>query len=341
MAGAMAAGPVLAGLGRRFPRVSTRAIVAAIVALLAVYCLVPEATGSPLALWALIALYSPLTGVLWPIVEAYVSGGRFHVGRAVGAFNVTWAGTLAAGYWAMGPLLEDKPLRVVTACAVVHFVSLFVLAGFQPNPAAHGQPEEPGSDLRIRQHLPAMRGLLVSSYVLFSALTPILPTAFGRMGVSIGWAAPLAATWMIARVLTFAALGHWHGWRGSLATPWSGAVLLVAGFAATVLAPGAGALALAIGIVGLAAFGVGMGIIYTAALTYGMEAGKAEVGAGGVHETLIGAGYTAGPLAALLAAGLVRADALPPHSMEPVMLATAAVLAGALGGLGYALARPR
>jgi uncharacterized membrane protein len=51
---------------------------------------------------------------------------------------------------------------------------------------------------------------------------------------------------------------------------------------------------------GLSMFGVGMGIVYYAALYYAMAVGRAEVNAGGIHEALIGGGYMVGPLLCLL-----------------------------------------
>ncbi len=50
---------------------------------------------------------------------------------------------------------------------------------------------------------------------------------------------------------------------------------------------------------GLASLGVGLGVVYYAALYYAMAVGRAQVEAGGTHEGLIGAGYTIGPLAGL------------------------------------------
>jgi hypothetical protein len=47
--------------------------------------------------WVLVAVYSPLTGCVWPITEAYLSGGRrgetLCVGR-LAMFNVTWSTAL-------------------------------------------------------------------------------------------------------------------------------------------------------------------------------------------------------------------------------------------------------
>ncbi len=51
---------------------------------------------------------------------------------------------------------------------------------------------------------------------------------------------------------------------------------------------------------GLGILGVGVGVIYYAALYYAMSVGRAAIDAGGTHEGLIGAGYACGPLAGLL-----------------------------------------
>jgi len=85
----------------------------------------------------------------------------------------------------------------------------------------------------------------------------------------------------------------WHGRWGTLLL---GSLALFAGFAAVVLGPSLWLL-----LAGLAAFGVGMGVIYYAAIYYALSVGHAEVDAGGKHEALIGAGYTLGPLLGLLA----------------------------------------
>jgi MFS family permease len=55
--------------------------------------------------------------------------------------------------------------------------------------------------------------------------------------------------------------------------------------------------------IGLAFLGAGIGAVYAAALYYAMEAGPAAVESGGKHEGMIGLGYTAGPVLALVIAG--------------------------------------
>ena len=74
---------------------------------------------------------------------------------------------------------------------------------------------------------------------------------------------------------------------------------MTGGFGLVVLAP-----TIHLMLVGFVVFGVGMGMVYYTALYYAMAVGRAEVDAGGVHEALIGVGYTIGPAAGLLGTAL-------------------------------------
>jgi hypothetical protein len=340
--GALSAGPLTLALQRRFPLFGARRVLLTVIVGMAALAALPMALDAAIAPWVLMALYSPLTGVSWPIVEAYLSGGRADLERSVVRFNLTWAFALSLGYWAMGPLLAWAPLAILGCVAIGHLASLALAAQFEPVPGVHhDEPLDPVAQRRARQQLPWFRALLPVSYLLFSALTPILPTTFTRLEIAIGWQAPLAATWMIARFLTFGALGRWRGWVGHRLTAWVGGALIAVGFAVTVLAPQmvprGGAVPLSI--VSLAAFGTGMGILYTAALTYALEAGRSEVDAGGTHEALIGAGYLFGPAAGLAAVACVRYEIVAPQALESTMVALAGGAAFAMGAVGLALAR--
>ncbi len=78
-----------------------------------------------------------------------------------------------------------------------------------------------------------------------------------------------------------------------------GALAMAGGFAVVVLA---GSLPLLF--LGFGGMGVGLGVIYNAALYYAMSTGGAAVEAGGTHEALIGAGYAVGPLIGLAGTAL-------------------------------------
>jgi hypothetical protein len=342
MVGALAAGPLALALQRRFPLLGPRRLLVSVTVAMAALAALPTVLDGAKAPWVLVALYSPLTGLSWPIVEAYLSGGRPDLERAVVKFNLTWSLSLSLGYWAMGPLLAWAPLAILGCVALLHLASLAIALRFDPVPAVHeAEALDPRAQRVAREQLPWFRALLPVSYLLFSALTPILPTTFGHLGVAIGWQAPLAATWMLARFLTFGALGAWRGWVGHPLTAWTGGALIAIGFALTALAPQLvpPSSALTLTVLSLAGFGVGMGIVYTAALTYALEAGRSEVDAGGTHEALIGAGYLFGPAAGLIAVGCVRFGVVPAARLEPAMVVLAGGAAFAMAAVGLGLAR--
>ena len=368
--GALAVGPVLRRLVARWDWLTGRAVLIILMFVLAAGCFLPlavaalgatdtppiqglpEGTTAPASgawtLWTLIALYSLLTGVLWPMVESFLSGGRAgkSLGSTVGKFNIVWSGALVVSFVAMAPLVEPRPLEVVAGAGVVHLVSLLLLPFFRRDPGHHAdytpEPHPPVyADL-----LAVLRLQLPASYIVFSALSPYLPTAFAQLGIETKWHTPIAAIWLFTRTITFLILQLWHGWHGRWATPIIGGVLLLAGFAAAILAqpifsPDVTApspeTALPVLIAGLTVFGVGMGTIYAAALYYAMEVGSAKVDAGGVHEALIGVGFGGGPACGLIAAGLVTAQRLEPRHFEFGVLALVALLAGPV--ILYAVAK--
>lgn len=321
--GALAVGPVLAGAIARVRWLSTRLALAMIMAILAALCALPwlvrrfseDPAAGAWTLWLLIGGYSALTGILWPITESYMSGGRS--GRtlrsATGVFNVVWSSALVAAYWVMGPLKQHHSLELVVGIGAVHLACIGLLPALSANPAHHrsaggGADCLPDAYPRL---LSVFRLQLVTSYMVFSALTPFLPKACKVLDLPDHWQTPIAATWLLTRVLTFATLERWHGWHGRWATAGAGAAALIVGFVATVLsttiAQFAGAIAGTLALIlGLALFGVGMGIIYCAAIYYALAVGNAQVDAGGKHEALIGLGYGAGPVCGLLAIALAR-----------------------------------
>jgi len=335
--GAWRAAPAIRALVRRSPRLTTRACLGWTNALLAAVSFLPWFTGGPeWAFWVMACVYLPLTGVLWPVVEAYLSGGRRGAAlrKATGAFNFTWSTAVLAAFWLMAPALEFAPLAVVAGMGVVHVLGAVLAARLPVEPAGHGgDASEPHPPVYERL-LPVFRVLLTLSYVLINAMEPILPARLSAMGVRAGLAAPLASLWTAARVGVFVLCAYWHGWHGRWRTVvWTAAAML-AGF--TLVATGASVPAVAIG---LALFGVGAGGVYVAAIYYAMTVGRAEVDAGGAHEAVIGLGYTAGPLPALTAHGLVAAGVIPLGSLGLVTVALVAVVVLAALALASILAR--
>ncbi len=347
IAGSLGAGPILRCLAAS-ERATARAAVGLIFMLLGLLCGIPllfRGATSAWPLWLLIVLYTPLTGVLWPLMESYVSGGRrgHALRRAIGVFNYTWAGAIIPAYLLITPLLKGDetpgaaasgaPLRPAVGIAllgVTHLLTIALLTKFTREPGRHLALEHESHPPSWARLLATFRILLPTSYIVLTALLPFLPHAFDRLGVPTQWHMFLAATWLAARVGTFVVLERWHGWHGRWYPVVLGGVLLLLGFGVTVLAPSVpepGAGALAATAAGLACFGIGMAIIYSGALYYAMEVGNAEVEAGGTHEALIGLGYTAGPLLGLVAVGAEASGWLPARSFEIALLAAVALVA--------------
>lgn len=283
---------------------SLRRWLATIVALTCLIGLLPLITRSTWSIWVFGFVFQSLIGFLWPTVEAFLSGGRRgkRLLSATGRFNLTWASALVIMMWFIAPMIEHAPFWAFGGLVVAQgLVVLIVLRCFPstPAPAGHADQEmlahDPYGIDRARKLLRGFRALLMISYVLHASLAPVLPHLVGRHGVDAHEAALIASTWLLSRFLMFLLLERWHGWHGRWRTAiWSSALMII-GVSFCALAP-----SLAFMFVGLAALGGGVGAVYAAALYYAMEAGSAEVDAGGWHEAMIGMGYAIGPIAALI-----------------------------------------
>lgn len=324
--GALGVGPVMAAAMRRWSGVTPRRALGLLTVALAVLCVLPwliasAGVGSSWPFWLLVTGYSALTGVLWPVTESYLSGGRSGPGlrSATGMFNVVWSSALVVSYWMMGPLLGSHALLVIVGVGAVHLASIGLLGSFSAHPAEHVHEEHGPTPEVYPRLLAVFRLQLPTSYLVYSALTPFLPLACVQLDVSADWKTPLVSVWLASRVLTFAVFQRWHGWHGRWATTLVGSVLLLGGFGVAVLSTLAasrwgfgrsgGLVALTLG---LAVFGVGMGVIYSAAIYYALAVGRAEVDAGGKHEALIGAGYGGGPVCGLAAIAAANAGWIAP-----------------------------
>lgn len=298
------------------------------------------------SMWVMVLVYSPLTGLLWPVVESFLSGGRQgnRLRSALGVWNVVWSGALVVAYWAVAPVIKPEPGLALVGLGMVHVVALVVLAAHPAEPARHVHDNAHGPVPTSYPGLLAIfRILLPTSYVVNSALTPILPELLGRYPIDAAWQVRLATAWLVARPITFWILERWQGWRGSRAMPIAGALLLVIGFAGSVAASriDTGNLGLAIQVGSLALFGMGMATIYTGAIYYAMAVGSAEVDAGGTHEALIGVGYTLGPLCGVFAAATVASGVAAEGAFEAIVIGCVSVagVAGLIWGLRQAIGR--
>ncbi|MBN4052694.1 hypothetical protein JYU07_00255 [Roseiflexus sp. AH-315-K22] len=288
--GAAAVGPALDRLRRRYDAVNARRVMGGLMLLLGGVCFLPAAVVGRVgqgaegtqpgeggwSLWVFLGCYALLSGALWPIVESYVSGGRRGAAlrRAVGRFNVVWASAVVLVMWAMAPLVETDPLRVLTLLGFVHIGAIGLLWRMGAEPGEHVEDAHEPHPPVYHRLLAVFRVELIASYIVISALAPFLAFALPRLGVSGAGATPIASVWMIARLLTFLGMERWGGWHGRWSVFFVSGALMLGGFAACVWASmiGTGE-GLTMLVAGLIACGVGLGGIYAAALYYVMEVG--------------------------------------------------------------------
>jgi len=327
---ALAAGPVLRRLAKRSNRVTTRKALVGLMVAMALACGLPVVAKTQTALWVFVVVYIPMMGALWPIVEAYLSGGRRGgtLRQAIGSFNLVWAIAVVAAAWGMAPMLGlGRPLGVFLGLGVVHLLCIVPVLRLGDEPPRHADESNQPHPESYTGLLRCFRWLLVLSYLLMAAISPIMPWRLDKLGLAIGWQLPMFSAWMVSRVAMFWLLQRWGGWHGRWRTPaWSGS-LLVAGFLGVFLTGSVPAV-----IASLMMFGVGVGTIYAAGLYYAMEVGGAEVYAGGKHEAMIGIGYTIGPGLGLVALAIASQDQTGDAFAQALSLLTGLVAIGFVAG---------
>ncbi|MGH7130349.1 MAG: hypothetical protein ACREJO_00170 [Phycisphaerales bacterium] len=369
--GALAAGPGIRALRARFPSLTTRGVLIAVMFLATALYLLPviawfaapaaSRLSSQWAMWAFMACYSTLCGVLWPIVESFLSGGRtdHSLRAATGKFNVCWSSALvvamlivsqapgairaltgatdaAPDIAAHGLTTLDATVSTLAIGALLHLIAIFTITALPREPGAHVHETHtyPPNYPRL---LAVHRALLPASYMVMYVMLPLMPSLFKTVGItSTATASGLTATWLAARIVMFFTLDRWHGWHGKWITAVSGAIGMLAGFTLCIASGSLGdSLGLAALISGLAIFGAGVAAIYSAALYYALEVGAAAVDAGGMHEALIGVGYTVGPALGLGALGLT--PHAEPGSSAQVLSLVGLVALGSLAGISLAV----
>lgn len=338
--GALLAGRLVAKLAISKGWQSPRSLLAIALLIIAAACQLPilAQTFAPdqteNALWIFIIIFSPATGLFWPIIESYLSGGRTgkQLRTAIGRFNITWSSALVIAFWGMAPLLEHNPFLIIALLGILQLLMGTALYWFPSHPPKHlPEHQEPHPGIYVPL-LTLFRVLLIASYIVLAALSPLLPIVEDKLGIDVFWKTPLASAWLSSRVILFFIFERWHGWHGKWSTPWIGMSLLLIGFTACMGSPTFPQYGLPILMLGLIIMGIGMAITYCGALYYAMAVGNADVDAGGKHEAVIGLGYTIGPLCGL--AGLWFSDGNPnSFRIWVILLVSACVIISALLGI--------
>jgi MFS family permease len=241
-------------------------------------------------------------GAKWPIVESYVGSGLAPEQQlgAVGRFNVSWALAVPLALAVSGPLIASGAPGLLFVLAALANVLALGLCATLPAAAPHLTATHPsrGASANLGQYaalLGSSRWTMLSSYALMFLLAPLLPEVFQRLGRPVAEATLWAACMDAVRVVTFASLALFHGWRGRKAPLVCAAIGLPVAFAAVI-----SGYSLTAVVLGEIAFGVLAGITYHAALYYALVVKNAAVDAGGGHEGLIGLGLALGPGVGLL-----------------------------------------
>lgn len=288
---ALLAGRVTARFGAR------RTIVISIIGMMACSGALAWGPRIDVLIWIIAPLYNICAGFHWPIVESYVTSGRHgpSMRRAIGAFNMVWSSAICGTLWVVAALTTRIDLYFLVLLGL-HVVTLPLLLLWPRSPLPHDHDEaQRHTGVAYKSLLISSRWMLPLSYMLMYVISPLLPGIWDSLHVATNVGAMWSSSWMFARVVAFALLAFTAGWHGRFSVPWAGTVLLVGGTCMTLIGPN-----VPIVIVGLIAFGFGQGVVYYAALYYGMTVERAAVGSGGRHEAIIGFGYCAGPGMALL-----------------------------------------
>jgi hypothetical protein len=254
----------------------------------------------PAAVFLLLAVLGATNGVKWPVLESYVSAGRAsHLqARAIGLFNLSWAGSFPVALFGAGPIIDAWPSGIFLLPAGTVAIALAIVRTLPRRPLhlPEGDPGRLGEEqLRRWSGLRTSgRYLNLLSQAGCCALGALMPTIFQNLGFEVFWATGLSSLMDLTRFLFFIVLQFHTGWHGLRSPLLGGAVCLTAGFFMVVLGGGTGMV-----LAGEVLFGIGGAMSYYAALYYAMAVQNAAVEAGGVHEALIGLGAIIGPASGL------------------------------------------
>jgi predicted MFS family arabinose efflux permease len=279
-----------------------RALVALIAALLVTHVLLTLNSGA-VAVAVLFSVSAALQGLKWPVVESFLSAGETPklLIRLIGRYNVSWALSVPLGLAASGPVIASRFPQGLFAWAAVLNVLGLLLCRYLPKHPEHLHDEHPERPARAELAryaalVTSARWAMMLSYTLLFLLAPLMPDIMRNLGLSVSQATPTAALLDVGRLLCFALLSAFLGWRSRvpplvvtiIALPISFALIL---FGRSVF----------VVVTGEIIFGLAAGFAYYAALYYALVVQNASVEAGGAHEALIGAGFALGPLVGIAA----------------------------------------
>ena len=311
------------------PHISSRGILGYLLVAQAAACSLPLFSDRNWVIWVASGTACMCSSWVWPIVESYVVTGRHgrEMRRSIGWWNISWMVSVAVVMFAMAPLMENHASMALVGLGGMNVLAICVLPWFATTIVDEAEPAE--NEVVPKEYVGLLQGariLLPLSYIICGVLSPLLPFVLSGLEVNIFWQTPIAAVWMLSRVIVTAAMSCWSTWHGRWAVHWIAALSMGLGFVAILISRD-----LSLLIIGLTIFGGGMGMAYYAALYYAMSVGRAKVDAGGTHEALIGGGYLFGPLVGLITLQVGAQEQV--MSFQPLIIVVLIFMTAAFGAL--------
>ena len=262
--------------------------------------------SSLVAQFLVLALWTFGMCFTWPTLEALASERETSVSlrRMIGIYNVTWAAGSALACFTGGALLEWLgPRSLFWFPALLHGIQLVIVLavkrGLRAAPA-----DEPIALAKDGEHhemqarpgkVPPKAFLRMAwlanpfAYVAMNALIPVIPRLAKELHFATDQAGFFCSIWLFARLAAFILLWQWAGWHYRFRWLFGSFVVMIACFAAILLA-----LNLAVIIAAQVGFGLAVGLIYFSSLFYSMDVGETKGEHGGIHEAAIGSGVFGG-----------------------------------------------
>ncbi len=252
----------------------------------------------------LVAIFAFFNGMTWPAAESYASAGldERQSSRSIGIYNLCWSTAAPIAIWISGFIVSYCRSGIFLVICLLSLIAAAMVVMLPKLIPHHSSPEQAAYSSMSQDEIREKRGMMFSgrwsmafSYALLQLLSSLLPGRLQAIGLSVSLASVLAGFIDASRTAAFigmTATTWWHDRKLLLATA---SPLLVVGFCLCMFTD-----RIPLMLSGEIIFGTAAGLSYYAALYYAMVLSNASVGAGGAHETVIGAGFTVGPVITLL-----------------------------------------
>ncbi len=249
-----------------------------------------------------VVLYSFFNGMTWPVAESYASAGldEKQSSKSIGIYNLCWSTAVPVSVWMSGALISGFKNGIFLACGIIVLFAMalvFFLPKVIPHHVSVPDDGEKDEDEKVIAYDDMKRMLLSSrwsmgfSYALMQILTALLPGKFHAAGISVAMATIYAGFVDASRTLAFLLMSSTHWWHGKKTLLVLVSLTLAIGFCTCMFGD-----MIPLVLSGEIVYGLAAGFAYYSALYYAMILSKASVGAGGSHESVIGAGFTVGPI---------------------------------------------